>query len=153
MVQPMSGPDARCPWCSAPLADAAAERCPSCGATLVSAGGTEPQLPGVTQLDAEAIIRARSEVTRPRSRLLSFLTGAEAPETGAPASAESIARPPADVRREMLRLQLEAEQAAADAETIARKSDVLAERGIHISDLVGPPDAAPDAGADPPGGG
>lgn len=153
MVQSMSDLDTRCPWCSAPLADAAAERCPSCGAMLVSVGGTEPQLPGVTQLDAEAIIRARSEVARPRSRLFSFLTGSEVPETGGPASAESLAPPPDDVRREMLRLQLEAERADADAERVALKSDVLAEQGIHVNDLGGPPEGEPreDAGEKPAG--
>jgi hypothetical protein len=42
----------------------------------------------------------------------------------------------------MLRLQLEAERANLAAETIALKSDELARRGIHVSELGGPEDAA-----------
>src|SRR4051794_25144339 len=154
MAEAMSGPAASCPWCSAPLADPAAERCPSCGAALASTGG-EGDIKGVTTLDTEAILRARSEVARPRSRILSFITGEVAPETGGPASPESLAPPPDDVRREMLRLQLEAERADLTAETVALKSDELAKIGIPLSQLgvdeasfAQPPGGAPGSGAD-----
>lgn len=145
----MTEPTARCPWCSAELPDPTAEACPSCGATLTSTSGPEPQLPGVTTLDAEAILRARSEVGRPRSRILSFITGEVVQETGGPTSPESLAPPSSEVRREMLRLQIEAERADLEAEQIALKADVLAEAGIPLSELAAEADAS-SGGAEPP---
>lgn len=130
----MSTSESRCPWCSAVLPDAAAEKCPSCGAQLSSASGAEPALPGVTALDPEAILRARSEAGRGRGGILSFLTNRDIP-VPSEAEAESLAPPEDAVRREMLRLELEAAQADAVAESVALKSDVLAERGIHLNDL------------------
>jgi hypothetical protein len=135
MSEPMSPSDTYCPWCSAVLPDPAAEKCPSCGAQLVRASGTDANLPGVTALDPEAILRARSEAGRSRGGLLGFLTGRDLPESDGPASAASLAPPDDKVRREMLRLQLEAEQADAVAESVALRSDVLAERGIHLDQL------------------
>ena len=130
----MSTSEIRCPWCSAVLPDAAAEKCPSCGAQLSTTSGAEPNLPGVTALDQEAILRARSDAGRPRGGLLDFLTNRDIPEPTA-AEAESLAPPEDAVRREMLRLQIEAEQADAVAESVALRSDVLAERGIHLDEL------------------
>ena len=81
MADPMTGPVTRCPWCSADLPIPGAERCLACGAALVSqTGGPDAEIKGVTTLDTEAILRARSEVARPRSRLLSFITGEAPPE-------------------------------------------------------------------------
>ncbi len=148
MSEPMSTSESRCPWCSAALPDAAADKCPSCGAQLVHASGAEPNLPGVTALDAEAILRARAEAGRSRGGLLGFLTGRDLPESTGTESAESLAPPQDAVRREMLRLQLEAAQADAVAESVALKSDVLAERGIHLNELNAPA-VAPE---DPPTG-
>lgn len=150
MADPMNGPITRCPWCSAALPAPDVERCPACGATLASATGTEPQLPGVTTLDPEAILRARSEVSRPRSRILSFISGEVAVETGSPTDAGSIAPPSDEVRREMLRLQIEAERADLEAETVALKADVLAQQGIHVSQL-GPAEATGDSAGDAAG--
>lgn len=135
MSEPVSTSESRCPWCSAALPDAAADKCPSCGAQLVHASGAEPNLPGVTALDPEAILRARSEAGRSRGGLLGFLTGRDLPEPAGPESPESLAPPDDAVRREMLRLQLEAEQADVVAETVALRSDVLAERGIPLDQL------------------
>ena len=137
MADQMTGPNTRCPWCSAELPAPDLETCPSCSATLGSATAAEPVLPGVTTLDPEAILRARSEVSRPRSRILSFITGEVAPETGGEDEAASIAPPSSEVRREMLRLQIEAERADLEAETVALKADVLAQQGIHVSQLAG----------------
>jgi len=132
----MTTPLPHCPWCSALLPIPGAESCPSCGAALVTASGADPDIKGVTMLDTEAILRARAEVARPRSRILSFITGdMSVPETGGPASAGSLAAPSEEVRREMLRLQLEAERADREAETVALKSDVLAQRGIRLADM------------------
>ena len=149
MADPMTGPTTRCPWCSAELPAPDVEHCPSCGAALTPAAGTEPQLPGVTTLDPEAILRARSEVARPRSRILSFITGEVTVESANATDPASFAPPSDDVRREMLRLQLEAERADLEAETVALKADVLAQRGIHVSDLGGSPAEADPASAAP----
>ena len=138
MADPMSGPDVRCPWCSALLPEDGVERCPSCGAQLVTASGADPNLPGVTTIDAEAILRARSEVGRSRGGIMSFLTGVEPPPDSG-GSAASLAPPPDAVRREMLRLELEAARADAAAEQVALKADVVVDRGIHLDDLAGTP--------------
>jgi hypothetical protein len=137
MADPMSGPNARCPWCSAPLPDSPQEHCPTCGALLGSATGADPEIKGVTTLDPEAILRARADISRPRNRFLSFITGDTTGDPSGPVSPESVAPPPDEVRREMLRLQREAERADLDAETVALKADVLAQRGIHVSELGG----------------
>jgi hypothetical protein len=151
MADAMSGPITRCPWCSAELSLPGAERCLACDAALVTqAGASDPEIKGVTTLDPEAIIRARAEVSRPRSRMFSFITGEGPPETAGPASPESLAPPPGDVRREMLRLQLEAHRADLVAETVALRSDVIARRGIHVSQLGGAP--APEPGSRPEAG-
>jgi len=127
----------RCPWCSAELPGPNLASCPSCGATLTSPTGTEPDIKGVTSLDPLAIIAARAEVGRPRSRILSFITGdTTSDDTGAPENPESLAPPTGDVRREMLRLELEAERADRDAETVALKSDVIVEQGIPLATLA-----------------
>jgi hypothetical protein len=134
MTDQTTGSETQCPWCSAVLPDAAADTCPSCGAHLVTAGGAEPNLPGVTTLDAEAILRARSEAGRSRSGILSFLTGSnDVPDSGG--SAAAIAPPADDVRREMLRLELAAAQADAVADAVAFKSDALADQGIRLDQL------------------
>jgi hypothetical protein len=93
--------------------------CPSCGATL-SGSGTDEQVPGVTTLDTDAILRARAAVSRPRSRLLSFITGEVDDSTTTMASPASIAPPSDAVRREMLKMELAAEVANLEAEVQAR---------------------------------
>jgi hypothetical protein len=110
--------------------------CPSCQAAIGSAGAVDPQVPGVTAIDAAALLRGASAAPRQRGRLLSFLTGDAGEPEVSQAELASLAPPDEAVRREMLRLQIEADHAQAVAETVARKSEVLAERGIHLSDLV-----------------
>jgi len=134
MADPTTGTTPRCQWCSAPLPAADLETCPSCGATLSSAPDTG-EIRGVTTLDTEAILRSRSEASRPRSRLLSFITGEEPVELGGPEEAESLAPPDDAVRREMLRLQFEAERADLEAESIANKTDVVLDEGIDLAAL------------------
>lgn len=142
-------PVARCPWCSAPLADAAAEKCPECGATIT--GGPEDQLPGVTTLDTEAILRARSATSRPRSRLLSFITGEVDEAPAGPASPESLAPPSDAVRREMLRMAIAAEVADLEAEVASLTAEARFEAGEPITapaaDAPDDADAATDAAA------
>jgi hypothetical protein len=156
MADPMTGPITRCPWCSAALQSDDPERCPACGAQLVVHPSVEGEIKGVTALDTDAILRARSELNRPRGRLLSMITGEASVDTTTPADPDVFAPPPDAVRREMLRLQFEAERADLTAESIALKADELARRGIHLRDLGGlepaanpGPEAQADGGAAP----
>ncbi len=115
----------RCPWCSAPLPASTLATCPSCGATLHGDG--EAQLPGVTTLDTDAILRAKSAVSRPRNRFLSFITG-EVDDGGTMrADPDSIAPPSDAVLREMRRLELAAEVANLEAEVQAMATEAEVE--------------------------
>ena len=141
MTDPVAAPAPRCQWCSAALPAADLPVCPSCGATLTSTNGSEPDIKGVTMLDPEAILRARAEVARPKSRLLSFITGDVAVETSGPSSPEALAAPDGAVRREMLRLEIEAERADLEAEAVSMKTDVVLEQGIDLAALADEGDA------------
>jgi hypothetical protein len=152
MADQMSGPITRCQWCSAELPAPDPECCPSCGAKLASAAGTEPQLPGVTTVDPEAILKAGSEAARPGSRILSFLTGdVSSSRTDGPVDSAPFAPPSDEVRREMFRLQIEAERGDIGAETVALKADAPAQDGIHVSEPGASEPAAPAGDADPAG--
>jgi hypothetical protein len=133
----MTDASPRCPWCSAPLPPGDHESCPSCSATLTNPAAAEPDIKGVTTLDPMAIIQARAEVARPRNRILSFITGEAPGETEKTANPESLAPPALAVRREMRRLEIEAERADLEAETVALKTDVVVEMGIPLSQLGG----------------
>src|SRR3954447_6962305 len=137
MADPMTGPAPRCQWCSAVLPAADLPTCPSCGATLTAASATD-DIKGVTTLDPEAILRARSDPSRPRGRLFSFITGEQPVDVGGPEEAESLAPPDEAVRLEMRRLELEAERADLEAETVALKTDVVVEQNIDLASLGGP---------------
>jgi hypothetical protein len=127
-----SVPAPRCNWCSAVLPSDHEEVCPSCGATLLGDGDTS--VPGLTAIDAEAILRgARAAKTKPRSRLLGWINGdPDDGGSGAAAAPGSLAPPPADVRREMLRLSLEAQ--VADAIEHGRSLAAPAEPEVDASE-------------------
>lgn len=143
-----STPAPRCPWCSAQLASENEATCPSCRATLVGEG--DSQVPGVTAIDAEAIVRAaHGPRPKPRSRLLSWISGEYEEETATPAPPGSLAPPPPNVRREMLRLEQEALVANLQAEAEAQAADAAIEAGggvpLELATIDAPaPDAAPD---------
>jgi hypothetical protein len=151
----------RCPWCSATLSSTTLAACPSCGATLHGDG--EAQLPGVTTLDTDAILRAKSAVSRPRNRFLSFITG-EVDEGGTTAAdLDSIAPPSDAVLREMRRLELAAEVAnleaevqamATEAEVEAREAGLVPAEGAivvpSLSDVLGQFPTTEAAGPDVP---
>ena len=130
-----------CPWCSTELSEGATE-CPSCGANLVADG--EPNVPGVTAVDAASIIRSKAPPP-PRNRLLSWISGDYTPDLPSQAESQAIAPPDLEVRREILRLELEAEVANLQAEADALRSEAAAE-GRTI-DVLGLPEApeAPEA--------
>jgi hypothetical protein len=141
--EPSAAP--RCTWCSAPLPSDHETTCPSCGATLIGDG--EASVPGLTAIDAEAILRnARAAKAKPRSRLLSWISG-EYDEGGEAAPAPGSLAPPDDaVRREMIRLEIEAQLANAEAESAALSADAALEEGRP---LAAPPEAAADAPVEP----
>jgi hypothetical protein len=115
----------RCMWCSSILPSDSEASCPTCGATLIGEG--DNQVPGVTAIDAAAIIRGgREPKPQRRSRLMSWIAG-EYPEDEKPAPPGSLSPPPAEVRREMLRLELEAQVANLQAEAGAMAAEQAVE--------------------------
>jgi hypothetical protein len=143
MVEPSNTDDGTvapvCPWCSAPLSAADADTCPSCGAAL--RGEVAEQLPGLTAIDADAIIRAKNP-PKQRSRLLSWLSGDSEDDVLRPGDAKAVAFPDLEVRREMLKLEIERDLAEMQAEADALLSEAAAEgRRLDI-----PPDLAEAAG-------
>ena len=72
---------------------------------------------------------------------MSFITG-EAPGESEPTpNPESLAPPDDAVRREMLRLEIEAERADLEAESVALKTDVIVEQNISLAELASPDEA------------
>ena len=144
-----------CPWCSASLPAPDTATCPGCGATLIEPD-LEEDVPGVTTLDPEFIARANRSMhaaePTPRRGLLSWL-GAET-ETSPPSDLEGSVEPPSvEVRREMLRLEMEALIRDAEAERSATALDLAtdsapADRAVDTGEpaAVGEP-AAGGAGA------
>ena len=128
-----------CPWCSATYTGDP-ETCPSCGAVLAVDPAADPSLPGLTAIDTAALVRAKSPTTRSRNRLLSWISGDYPDEAaGGPADAGALAPPDLAVRREILRLELEAEVANLQAEADA----LLAEATVEgHAPGVSPEDAA-----------
>src|SRR4051794_18804975 len=134
-AMPTSAPEPRCMWCSAVLPSSHETTCPSCGATLVGEGDTA--VPGLTAIDADAILRNARTATRSRprgGRLLSWISGEYSEDDAARAATPgSLSPPPADVRREMLRLELEAQVANAQAEAEALAADAAVEDGTPLA--------------------
>ena len=119
-----------CPWCSAPLPSSDLEACPACGAQLNSAA--EAEVPGVTTIDVAALAWKSGGPPR-RGKILSWISGEtdDAPDFSG-ASASAVEPPSPAVRREMLRLELEAEGITLphDAEpSAAEEAAAVAEAG------------------------
>ena len=133
----------RCPWCSAD-APVEAVACPSCGASFVSTA--DASLPGVTAIDAEAILRSRN-AQKGRGGLLGFLSGENGP-TAVPSEAElaSLAPPTVDVQTEILRLELNAERQRLESEAAALAAEESEES------RSGESREKPADGGEPPGG-
>lgn len=140
---PGGSTDSVCPWCSA-LYRGEPETCPSCGAALAVDPTTDPALPGLTAIDAAAIVRAKSSGARPRNRLLSWISGEYPEEAQTVADAGALAPPDAQVRREILRLELEAEVANLQAEAEA----LMAEATVEGRTAGTAPDTEPRGGDD-----
>ena len=133
-----------CPWCSA-MYSGSPETCPSCHAALAADAATDATVPGLTAIDPAALGR-RDPTPKPRNRLLSWITGAYPEDASIAGDTRALARPDDEVRREMLRLELEAEVANLQAEADAIVAESAAEgRDLGIAGL--PPVAEPDADA------
>jgi hypothetical protein len=117
-----------CPWCSATVVPGS-PTCASCGAILES--DEDRDLPGLTAVDPAAL---RPE-TKPasRNRLLSWISGEYPDEAPAANEAQALAPPDAEVQREIMRLELEAEVANLQAERDALLSEAVVEG--RVADL------------------
>lgn len=134
-----------CSWCSTEVADGVTV-CPSCGANLVADG--DPNVPGVTAVDAASIIRSKS-AAQPRSRLLSWISGDYQTDVPSKAEQQAIAPPDLDVRREILRLELEAEVANLQAEADALRAEAVAEgRVLEFPDAATESDGTEEVSTD-----
>jgi len=147
---PTDRPDGSvCPWCSATVTPETVT-CPSCGAVLIS--DEEPNLPGVTAVDAKVM---RGERSPQRNRLLSWISGEYTDEVPATANTQAIAPPDPEVQREIRRLELEAEVASLQAEADAILSEAVVEgRVVDVPEGIRPlvvNDPAEAATADAPG--
>ena len=145
---PSAGPGLRCPWCSTPVESLEDATCGACGATLH--GDPDIEIPGVTAIDGEHAAQA-AQAAAPRKVRRSFgsLFVGRDDQIPAPSQAElpALAPPDGDVRREMLRLQLDAEL----ADLAARAAAIAAERGVPLPGLPGAGSGfAPDAEGDLP---
>ena len=123
-----------CPWCSATY-EGNPDDCPSCGATLTGDSATDAALPGLTAVDAAAIVRAKTDVPRSRSRLLSWISGDYPDEAASPAEAGALAPPDVEVRREILRLELEAEVANSGKATLVRIVSTITKLVERLSEM------------------
>ncbi len=121
---PGSGPvdDQLCPWCSAPLPAPDADQCPSCLARLVAPEGVA--VPGVTEVDTKTLISGSSMPRAPRMSI-GMLIGTGDAEVPVLSDAElsAVAHPDADVRREMLRLELSARLAVLEKQARAIEAE------------------------------
>jgi hypothetical protein len=132
-IQPDAASEIVCTWCSAPLSSADLERCPSCGAILV--GESVESLPGVTAVDVTAIVRGAPTTVRSRNRLLSWISGDYPEEARTADESKALEPPDLEVRREILRLELEGEVAKLKAQADALVAEAAAEGRV-----VEPPD-------------
>jgi hypothetical protein len=135
----------RCPWCSAVLSSSDLATCPSCGAQLN--GPNEAEVPGVTTIDVAALAWKAGAPPR-RNKLMSWISGDADDEPLSSAGSLSAIEPPSlAVRREMLRLELE-------AEGISLPHDAEPATDEAVSDEAVTGEAAPaDDGASDPGTG
>ncbi len=94
-------------------------------------------MPGVTAIDTAAIVRAKEPIAKPRNRLLSWISGDYGDDTTSGVDAAALAPPDDEVRREMFRLELEAEVANLQAEADALMADASVEGGVLVTVPIG----------------
>jgi len=111
-----------CPWCSAAVVPGS-PTCASCGAILET--DEDRDVPGLTAVDPAAL-RPESKPAS-RNRLLSWISGEYPDDATSPSDAQALAPPDAEVQREILRLELEAEVANLEAERDSLLSEAVVE--------------------------
>jgi hypothetical protein len=147
--EPLAAPAApaapACPWCSEPLPSIDAASCPSCGARLVGDEGVD--IPGVTTVDPG--LRAAAAAPRKVKRTFGSLLVGDDNDVPPPSEAEmpALAPPDLEVRREMLRLELEARLRGLRAEVQAIESEERAD-AKHPAGAEGRPHPEDPAGAE-----
>jgi hypothetical protein len=136
-----------CPWCSATLPAADATACPSCEARLVDTSDVD--IPGVTAVDP--VLLAVAAAPRKVKRTFGSLLVGNDDEIPHPSEAEmpALARPDADVRREILRLEMEARLAFLRAEVAARNAEGAAAIANGAPPHPAPPETGPETGEPP----
>ena len=113
-----------CSWCSTE-SPAGTVQCPNCGANLVPESDVD--VPGVTAVDAASIIRSKSN-DQPSNPVLAWMNSEHS---------RAIAPPDDEVRREILRLELQAEVANLQAEADALRAEAAVEgRTLDIPEVV-----------------
>jgi hypothetical protein len=136
---PAAGP--HCPWCSAPLASNDLATCPSCGAQLNAAA--DGDVPGVTTIDVAALAYKAGSPPK-RSRILSWISGDDAVTPDSSGASSAAVEPPSlAVRREILRLELEAEGISLphDAEPSGADEAAAVAEATPAADPTAPADA------------
>ena len=113
-----------CSWCSTE-SPGGTVKCPTCGANLVPESDVD--VPGVTAVDAASIIRSKSN-DQPSNPVLAWMNSEHS---------RAIAPPDDEVRREILRLELQAEVANLQAEQDALRAEAAVEgRTIDIPEVA-----------------
>jgi hypothetical protein len=128
-----------CPWCSAVLPSPDTTDCPSCEARLVEP--LDVVIPGVTAVDP--VLLAAAAAPRKVKRTFGSLLVGDDNEIPPPSEAEmpALARPDAEVRREILRLEMEAKLIALRAEVASRSADGAVSAGPSAESPEPPEDA------------
>jgi hypothetical protein len=104
-------------------------------------------VPGVTAIDAASLVRSKA-APQPRNRLLSWISGEYQADLPSKAESHAIAPPDDEVRREILRLELEAQVAHLQAEADAIRAEAVAEgRTIDPPELGGVADETSEVAA------
>jgi len=104
----------RCPWCSSAITPDDVN-CPNCGAALHEDG--EHEIPGVTQVDPRS-----ASVQNPEPAgggVIGWLSGEYVPDP-TPAELASVEPPTDAVRREMLKIEVDALRAELEAREAER---------------------------------
>ena len=126
-----------CPWCSAALPAPDVADCPSCQARLVEP--LDVEIPGVTAVDP-ALLAAAAAPRKVKRTFGSLLVGDDN-EIPPPSEAEmpALAPPDAEVRREILRLEMDARLVALKAEVASWDADgaVASGRTVEVARVDG----------------
>ncbi len=138
-LPPPAAPGLRCPWCSTPVESLEDVTCVACGAALH--GDSTVEIPGVTAIDSAHASRAVAPRKTRRTFGSLFVGGDDGIPPPTEAELPALAMPDPEVRREMLRLQLDAEL----ADLTARAAALAAERGVAAPVIPGAPSDAVEA--------